>query len=106
MAAAATRRARLPTVCRLRSTRAGVRFCFLQRWGAEAHAAPGFLLIFPVPTDKHLARIRRIHRSKQHRLAESHLSKNERWATTRKTMLPGTLASSYFAAILYVCQVS
>ena len=42
----------------------------------------GFLFIFPVPTDiQHLARIRRIHRSKQHRLAESHLSKNERWAT-------------------------
>jgi len=37
---------------------------------------------------------------KRDRLAESHLSKNERSATRRKTMLPGTLASSYFAAIL------
>ena len=39
----------------------------------------GFLLIFPVPTDiQHLARIRRIHRSKQHRLAESHLSQKRK----------------------------
>jgi len=37
---------------------------------------------------------------KRDRLVEPHLSKDERWATRRKTMLPGTLASSYFAAIL------
>ena len=37
---------------------------------------------------------------KRDRLVEPHLSKDERWATSRKTMLPGTLAGSYFAAIL------
>ncbi len=37
---------------------------------------------------------------KRDRLVEPHLSKDERWANRRKTMLPGTLASSYFAAIL------
>ncbi len=60
-----------------------LRLCFLQRWEPWTHAAPGFLLIFagfPLKYKTWLASAESIN-PKRDRLVESHLSKNERWAT-------------------------